>query len=110
MLDLFRSLFADMIVCLANCESLFIWTLCPPWVNVTSVLVVLFPNSHSPSFSLLLDILVGPDLHLDFFFFFSTDPVLQVPTHVAEYVSLSYFLLGCVRTSFCVAPFYYKSR
>ncbi len=74
-------------------EFVFFWTLCSVRLNVTDVHDILLPNSYWLCFPLLVNILVIPELHLVSFFLL-TDPVLQVPTHVAEYVLLSCFQHG----------------
>lgn len=74
------------------------------WLNVTDVHVILLLNSYWPCVPLLVNILVSPELHLVSLFLL-TDPVLQVPTHVAEYVPLSCFSAWVyVYTSLCTVP------
>lgn len=49
-----------------------------------------FSFSAASDFHLTVNVLVSPELHL-LFYSLLTDPVLQVPTHVAEYVPFSCF-------------------
>lgn len=66
-------------------------------------LIVLF-NSHGPLFPLLNSLPVIPELHLVSSSLL-TDPVLQVPTHVAEYVPLTCFSTWVyVHVSISAAP------
>lgn len=77
-----------------------IWTLCPLQFDVSSVHAAHLLNGRWPCFHLPDDILVSPDYRLCVL----TDPVLQVPTHVAEYVSkLSFIFFLLFDTSQCFA-------
>lgn len=82
----------------------FLLDLCSVPTNSSDVHLIVFFNSHGPLFPLLNSILVSPELHLVSSSLL-TDPVLQVPTHVAEYVPLTCFSTWVyVHVSISAAP------
>lgn len=72
--------------------------------NSSDVNLIALCNSHGPLFPLLNSLPVIPELHLVSSSHL-TDPVLQVPTHVAEYVPLTCFSTWVyVHVSISAAP------